>query len=355
MKIINKTPFAAETLPCLVPDGQSHLTVIVKATFDIRHRCTAEPSADQIPVAFGDELYEADRPGVKFEADTVPFKPRADIVLVGHAYPPRGYRTTTGIDVSLRVGTLQRVLRVFGDRQWKWSRLLPLHTTRPVPYAKMPLVYERAFGGMDANGGYCRENLAGKGFIAKPCKKNAHGATLPNIEDPKHLIRHPKDKPMPAGFGFYSRDSAPRLDYLGTFDENWRLQRSPELPADFSEDYYNAAHPDLQVEGYLKGDEPVELRNLSPEGDMRFNLPGITPGCKADKAYETLAALLETQQPDHPDLERLRASRPEQVDVPLCLDTLCLIPDEKRFFMIWRGRIPAFDATAMEIQQVRIA
>jgi hypothetical protein len=52
------------------------------------------------------------------------------------------------------------------------------------------------------------------------------------------------------------------------------------MPADFNYRFYNGAHPDLQVKGFLTGNEPVELNNLTPEGLMRFSLPGITPLCR---------------------------------------------------------------------------
>ncbi|NIQ17520.1 MAG: DUF2169 domain-containing protein, partial [Candidatus Aenigmarchaeota archaeon] len=58
-------------------------------------------------------------------------------------------------------------------------------------------------------------------------------------------------------------------------DEKWRKERSPDPPEDFSYDYYNGAHPDLQVEGYLAGDEDVELNNLTADGNVLFKLSGL--------------------------------------------------------------------------------
>ena len=357
MNIFNQTPFAVETLPFSDPDGQAFLALIVKGTFAMVHKKTALPAKDQMPVAFGDEMYSAPLgSGVRLEADNAPFKPCADVVLVGHAYAPPGLRSVTGIDVSLRVGALHRVLRVFGDRHWRWSFLWPVSRTRPEPFAKMPITYERAFGGMDmAGGGFCSQNLAGRGYLSKICKENVQDVLLPNIEDPRHLIRSPKDHPLPVGFGFYGRDWVPRVNHLGTFDEDWRKQRSPELPRDFSFAYYNAAHPDLQFKGYLEGDEVVELRNLTPDWVMRFKLPAVRITCRVDKSYQMLAALVESRQPSHPGLEKLQVRAPEQEDMVMNLDTLCLLPDEQRFFLIWRGRLPLFDPTALEVEAIRIS
>jgi len=66
----------------------------------------AKVASEQIPVAFGDEFYDEKRGDiVKFESDVAPFKPRADIVLVGKAHAP-GERMVQAFDVSLRVGQI---------------------------------------------------------------------------------------------------------------------------------------------------------------------------------------------------------------------------------------------------------
>ena len=51
------------------------------------------------------------------------------------------------LDVLLRVGPVRKQVRVFGDREWT-GRLLGRSITAPEPFAKLPLVWERAFGGV---------------------------------------------------------------------------------------------------------------------------------------------------------------------------------------------------------------
>ncbi|HLB00528.1 MAG TPA: hypothetical protein VJO14_04000, partial [Bacteroidota bacterium] len=41
-------------------------------------------------------------------------------------------------------------------------------------------------------------------------------------------------------------------------------------------------------------------------------------------------------------------------DVEMRLDTLCLIPEEKRFFLVWRGSLPVRNLGALEIREVSI-
>jgi len=376
VEIINNTPFEVAALPLPGPENKPSLTVIVKGSFAFETDGSVTEAEEQIPVAFGDEFNDEENGGsVKFESDVAPFKPNADIVLVGSAHTPEG-QMVQGIDVSLRVGQLQKVIRVLGDRHWNVvSSWLQESASIPEPFSKMDLVYERAFGGIDMEGGgYCKENLAGKGFYAKKSKKAVKDLPLPNLEDPSNMIKSRKDCPKPVGFGFYGQAWEPRLGYLGTYDEKWKKERSPAPPEDFSFAFYNAAHPDLILDGYLKGDEEVGLRNLSPDGDVRLKLPGITVKCFVTKALEKEGSdsqSLEDEETDEMeneftdddagdeaafddfdvDEDALYGSKEE---VLLNLDTLCMIPDEKRFYLVWRGTCPMKDLDPGEIMRIEV-
>jgi len=347
MEIVNNTPFEVEALPFKTAEGTHVLTVIIKGTFSTKPKEKAEIAEEQMPIFYGDEFHDNENGGsVKFEADTVPFKPRADIAVVGKAYAPGG-RAVRTLDVALQIGKIRKVIRVFGDRKWQcMCKYLPIAMTKPEPFTEMDLVYERAFGGMDLNGGgYCKENLIGRGFIGKKSKKSIHNVTLPNLEDPRYLITSWKDKPKPAGFGFYGKAWMPRAGYIGTYDEKWRKERSPEPPKDFRPDYYNAAHPDLQVKGYLKGDEDVTLVHLSSKGKMHFRLPGSTPKVTVVMTDKFKAASTGNWRNE----EKL-----EEDGLTMHQDTLCLIPDEEQFYVVWRGLREITDLTALEIKKVEI-
>lgn len=372
MEILNDTPFEVEAVPLKGPEGKMVLTIVVKGTFDIRPGEPPEVASEQIPVAYGDEFYDEIATGsVKFESDIAPFKPRADIVLIGKAYAP-GQRAVRALDVILRVGELKKTIRVIGDRHWICSsRLLPAHPSKSQPFKSMDLVYERAFGGIDEEGGgCCNENQVGCGFFAKKSKKTLDGASLPNLEDPANLIKSWKDHPKPVGFGFRSKVWMPRTAFLGTYDDKWREERCPDLPEDFRLDFYNAAHPDLQVQGYLKGDEEVELVNLTPYGTVRFCLPRIRPSCVVTKSFELIAAASTTlAEEDVKDMDMgedfqeadeqegfTTADVPpsDREDVALNLDTLCLIPDEKRFYLVWRGLCSIKNPIALEVKTIEV-
>ncbi len=336
MQIQNDTPFEHALAIGLGPDRQPHLGVVLKATFRIPDRldATPEPATEQLPVATGDEYYRGDVTGsVRIEADTVVFKPRADIVLSGTAYAPRGV-PVAALDVAIRVGKTQQMLRVFGDRRWTFpTRLMVVPSlTAPEPFVAMPLVYERSFGGFDHKGGaWCDQNMVGRGFIGAKTRESVDGRRLPNIEDPEHLIRSWDDRPEPAGMGFFGKSWQPRARYTGRAVDD--LDPDFGLPADFDHRYHNGAHPALQVPGYLAGDEPVDLLNVTPDGYRRFPLPGVRP-----------RMALHTAPPpgDEPDsgTDEPSPERPLQTTrLTPVLDTVVFLPDDGVFYLVWRASI----------------
>lgn len=278
--LINTTPFAAEQLLLTDENGRDILVLIVKATYQINGTAGLARAEEQMPVNPSGEYYgEPGKSSFKYEPEVAPVKVATDIALIGHAYPEKlGARQ---VDVTLRVGPLQKRVRVFGDRFWT-KRLGFERFTSPEPFKKIPLVYERAFGGWDRTRSdpqkhtYEFRNPVGIGYRHKR-GRFVKGKKLPNLENPKHLISSSKDTPPPAGFGFIGPEWEPRRRYAGTYDAKWMKKKMPLLPDDFDQRYFNAAHPDLVAPGYLKGDEIVEVVNASPRGRLSFHLPGVTP------------------------------------------------------------------------------
>jgi hypothetical protein len=340
MKLVNETPFALALVPGLGPEGAEGLTVIVKGTFTIVAGGAAPIAEEQLPICYGDEFIDEKAGGsLRFESDLAPFKPRADVILNGSAYAPPGTQASA-LEVSLQVGRLAKAIRVFGDRRWKCGgRFAAARLGPPAPFAAMPLVYERAYGGIDTvGGGYCERNPIGRGYFKKKRKKSVDGAPAPNLENPQQLIKGWQSRPVPQGFGYYGRGWFPRVKYLGTYDERWQQERSPAPPLDFKPDFHNAAHPDLQVAGYLRGDEEVLLKRLTPDGELGFKLPGIALAGE----WERLAG--EGTAGDG-------AARP----LAFKLDTLVLLPDEGRLALVWRDWLPVTGRPDAVIARLAIA
>jgi hypothetical protein len=339
MEIRNHTPFADGLAIGLGPGREPCLSVIVKGTYAIPEQSSdaVELVEEQRPVATEDEYYNGDITGsVRIETDNVPYKPRTDVVVVGTAYAPGG-EPVRQLDVSLRVGRrLHNVVRVFGDRKWVFpTRMAAVpRMTDTAPFVEMPLIYERAFGGMDyKSSAWCPFNFIGRGFIGKKTKEAVDRTPLPNLEDPNDLISSWDDEPRPVGFGFYRKDWQPRAGYVGTEEGQEDADEQFGLPSDFQFDFYNGAHPYLQVEGYLQGDEEIELRHFTPDEYRRFSLPGIKPEVGVER-YEGPGADASPEA----DVAGMRTTQTEPLTMNL--DTFVLLPDEGEFYLVWRGCTP---------------
>lgn len=356
MDIVNETPFVVATIFWEDLEQNPKLSIIVKGTFAIKPTEPAPFATDQLSILVADELHsQEDITSVRFETDMVPFKLRADVVLVGKAHAPSG-EPVTHLDVTVRVGRQQKTIRVFGDRTWWFPTkfaFVPFFSA-PKYFLAMDLVYERAFGGIDTAGArYCKENLVGKGFIGRKSKSSIHKKPLPNLEDPSHLIRRWRSRPKPVGFGFYGRGWMPRLSYAGTYDEKYQKERAPDSPLDFSYAFYNGAHPDLQVEGYLRGDEEVELTHVSREPTLRFRLPGVKPKITITKWTVSPDEWIEQNATEDREVSIEDVPTTEE-SVLAVLDTLVLIPNEGIFYQVFRGVCSLSNLDEPEVARITI-
>jgi hypothetical protein len=275
-QVDNRTPFAAERSWIRDRDGLEIWLVAVKATFDIHPDGSTEVSTQQPPVLRLPEYHgEPGKSSLKYEADLVLTKKTTDVIVVGHAHAP-GQRPVGELDVGFRVGPVQKLLKVFGDRQWG-----AMGPTQPASFTRMPLVYERAFGGVDRLSVYADRdwdwrNPVGCGFAVD--KDHLAALPVPNIEAPDRLIGSWDDRPAPAGFGAVDSHWQPRASFAGTYDDHWMKTRQPLLPADFDERFYQYAPTDQQAPQFLSGGEPAAIFNLSPAGNLRFVLPKLYLG-----------------------------------------------------------------------------
>jgi hypothetical protein len=269
----NRTPFAAERGWVRDRDGTEIWLVAVKASFDILPNGSTAVAKEQPPVLRVAEHHgEPGQSSIKYEADLVLTKTTTDVIVVGHACAPAG-TAVTHLDVGFKLGAMQKVLRVFGDRQW--STFGP---GAPQPFDKMPLVYERAYGGVDRASktpekDWDWRNPVGTGYATAGA--HAEQQALPNIEDPRQLISSWKDRPAPAGFGAIAAHWQPRVALAGTYDEHWMKTRQPLLAEDMDDRFFQCAPVDQQAPQFLRGGESVILLGMSPQGPLRFHLPKV--------------------------------------------------------------------------------
>ncbi len=321
MELLNATKMQAGYTMGMRPDGRELLVVVVKGTFLIpKTGEEAKLAPEQIPLVMADTF--TGEPGLSatiYESEYAPTKPRCDVLLLGSAYAPRG-KPTERVSVSLRVGSMLKKFDVVGNRVWKNSAL-GLTPSRPQPFTVMPISYDNAYGGFDnlnpdpAKHQAYFSNTVGKGYFPSAKADMIEGKPLPNSEEPGNPVTKTVGSYRPMAFGPIGRGWQPRLQYAGTYDQNWIDNVFPFLPADFDERYYQSVPPDQQTD-YLKGDELVELVNLSPRGRESFKIPKIEVSIRfylKNNAHEEFQAVA---------------------------DALVIEPDFTRFSVLWRASRP---------------
>jgi hypothetical protein len=325
LQLQNNTRFAAGMALFPNEDAVDTLYVIVKASFNIGKGLTL--ADEQTPPTASDVYWtEPGKSSIKYASDMHTGKPATDIVMLGHACVPEK-KEATQLDVGLTVGQASKTVRVFGDRQWQDGKI-----TRPTPFRTMPMVYEKAFGGVHYSEGQLADaetrNPVGRGFAGTRKTGEMNGVPLPNLEDPRQLIHEPGDRPAPACFGFCAPNWQPRVSYVGTYDDAWRKTRAPYLPADFDPRFLNMAHPDLVFPGYLQGGEPVTITHMHPAGTLKFDVPPMNLVARVKIAGR----------------EELPAFR---------LETLLLEPNQLKFSTLWRAAMLC-DKRMLKLSEVKI-
>ncbi len=320
LQLDNKTPFAADI--ALFPNerGVDSLYVIVKASFMIgKEWVLADEQSSPVKV---DEYWgEPGKASLKYASDFHIGKPATDIVMLGSAQA-KDNQPVKQLDVSLRVGQLEKTVRVFGNRFWRGDGTV----SDAEAFSAMPLVYERAFGGPLDN-----EN---KGVELDPVNPVGVGRiyteneALPNIEDPRDLIQGCETRPFPAGFGFIAPFWLSRANLAGTYDERWKAFKAPYLPDDFDPSFLNSAHPDLICDGYLGGGERVVITNMHPSGNMSFELPTIKLAAKFNLGDKVFGSDFD-------------------------METLILEPNNMRVSFVWRASFEA-DKNVRKIQDIQV-
>lgn len=313
--VVNKTEFALETLLLADEEGVPQYVPLVQAVYRIGPDGTLVLLEVPPPIETGGRWAGDPALTSMLREPQVAFtKPGTDVVLQGHAYPssPGG---TDGV-LGIRVGRLQKTARVLGDRRYE-GRLGGV--SRPEPFEKIPIVWERAFGGWDRlhpdrEQHRCEpRNPVGVGFRFTSSQREL---VLPNFEDPDRPFRGLGDRPPPAGFGFLGADWQPRAAFAGTFDAEWDRTRKPLLPRDFDRRFFNSGSAGLVSAAPLRGDEPVVVVGGAPEGRVAFDLP----------AADAPACVLE-----------LRGRR--RMTLQTALDTVIVDMEARLLTLMWRTRV----------------
>ncbi len=256
LEILTSHPLAVSTLLWEAAPNEWTLTLCVKVTLTLEHGHDAFLADVQEPVTTDKFHGEATLASLRVPSDLVPLKPRADVILVGHAYAPGGVPTPEVI-ATLAVGSFSKSLRVLGDRVVFHGPNGP-SVEPPSPFSLMPLRYERAAIGA--------QNPVGVDGTR----------ALPNVEacTPGHM----------PGFGPVSPDWSVRRDLL---DEPSRLFVRAmgaargvvprRAPSSLEHSYFNAAPPEQRL-GLLRPGLGIVLENMHPMfARFETRLPSLRP------------------------------------------------------------------------------
>jgi hypothetical protein len=286
---------------------QLQLTVVAQARLSICHEAAmelVEPGA----LTARDEHRNGDpsRSLVR-AADLVPYRPRCDVWMTGHACAPGGRAVSVAL-VRLALyrassPLIDRTIHVLGDRATPEAP--------PDFFTRMPLTYERAFGGI--------------GFDANPVGVGADERPLaPNLVDPHEPGR-------PAAFGPVSRYWRQRRQHVSP-----ELRRAldapvPVFPAGFVWDYFQAAPLNQQV-GFLEGDEWLVLDGTSPTLlRVQSRLPKLACAARI----------------------RLPGGDEEGDTIVMVADGLAIDADAQTVTVTWRGYVSIGDRATVE--ELRLA
>jgi len=303
VKVVCYGGFRAATLVWQPRPGAWVLTVACHAVFELLP--DESPRLTEPPPLACTEADE-DRAFVEPWGPTAPYKPRPEVLVVGHAYAHPG-SAQTSLVARLGVGELEKLVHVHGDAHFTRDGAL----TATKAFERMPLRWERAAGAPGTT--HPAGVVTGRDAVA-----DAEGRVrLPNLRPMGTSLDRRDDTVAPVGFAPTRPTWPGRIDRLHPHAAGWdaaRLSDEP-VPADFDYAYFNVAPPD-QVLEFFSGTELLLLEHLHP----------------------SIPRLVTRLAPTLPSVVFTRADT--ETDVPLVSDTLVIDADLGRAFVVWRGHVP---------------
>lgn len=307
-----------EAIPYYDLNGATVAIVIIKESFEA-HPNGAVSRLGDAEVRAIDEPWDEDEPessSIRLPSDICLAKPSTDVIVAGSAIA-RGRPVVTELEVHVRVGLVEKRLKVFGPRLWERG-LTGVSPSAPDAFESLPLRWEYAYGGSDFTDGEKPleepRNPVGRGIARS--SSALIGQPAPQIEDPKDLTQSQRSRPIPAGVGPIMRHWEPRRSYVGTIDERWMEERMPLPPLDQDPRFNQAATPRLITPRPLRGGEDVVVVNMNEQAPLGFELPMMRFGVVSATSTD---------------------GRQEHRSV---LDTVVLEPNDRRLEMTWRSIVP---------------
>lgn len=327
--------------------GRDVFSVLLKRAFAIGGGGALLPLDEDPPLREVDAYWDDGDPTwsvVEHESELAAYRPRTDVVVVGHVHAPGG-RPVHSLDAGIEVAGARVVLRATGERRCVFREGRDPAFTEPRPFARMPIRWDLAYGGRDEASVpgvefHYPRNPTGRGLVVSNRRDLVDGLALPCLEDPADLLVPERvllgelgrwnAQPLPHGFGWVPRTCYPRCSFVGAMPpyvrsdtvmreeaagwvprEQVALAMQCRLPS-WDARFNNGAHPRLQF-APLAGGETVRLAHLNPGGGVvSFVLPARAPRLTLDTG-----------------------EGPRPLDA--AMHAVSIQPDANRVEILWRG------------------
>ncbi|HRI70745.1 MAG TPA: DUF2169 domain-containing protein [Polyangium sp.] len=230
--------------------GKLHLTCVLKSSFQFVSGAPMKMLAPRDLVRKEVNHYGNPCWSLSATNELVPYLPRVDVTMTGRACAPEGRwvsRANVRLAIFHGIALLDKTVCAYGDHSGKEF----------LPFERMPLEYERAFGGP----GHL-DNPYGTGILP--------GSPLPNLINPR-------DPGAVAGFGPLAQRLGIRIALLGRMSPAALTQPIPEFPDDFDWTYFQSAPADQRLPSIM-GNEWIVLEGIHPTlTRISSRLPSLRP------------------------------------------------------------------------------
>jgi hypothetical protein len=299
------------------------------------------------------------------DVETYPWKYLTDVVVRGHVYP----QTKSHAQAEVQVPPFAKVLSVSGDRRCVRGPDGRVRFSSPEPFEKIPLEYDRAYGGIDKRSeikhrvlwkalepymdkpvdlaayslyAYPR-NRHGRGYLVEATEEAVEELLLPNIEDPQDLLAPDRlaagdpyawhTMPLPAGTTWVPPAYFGRGVFAGMFPY-WK-----HLPDELTE--FARFFLPREVKGVsIFGENPLVLR-FTNGASLGLQLPYLKPRTRITLLQmHATAPRLEIELPDDAPRISTGALQGGPVETEPVLHTVEIEPDQGRLSLVWRGATP---------------
>ena len=285
MEVINGSKYAVKVNQIPDKNGDLHLLAVVKATYDFpenndQRLVLSEVQNDILTTDIDDGEEDISIP--RIESNMSGIKPKCDVVLKATGYPPVDHDDDK-FEVAFKVANCEKKLWIQGEQTWYKNALGQMVLSAKQPLAPTPISYARSYGGSwvaneeqdESFNDFFMQNPIGIGYAKPEHKPYLDGKLAPNIF-PENDKMNASKAFNPASFSSIGRHWYPRTEYAGTYDQDWKDNVFPRLPADFDERFFQSVPEDQQID-YPTGRESIELFNMHPtRPHISFKLPNLS-------------------------------------------------------------------------------